>query len=112
MAKQDKTSSSYRPSVSSTPLEVFVTVNLKAKTLKRVLAKIGNRNRTQPWAARTYHSSRIPWHSEPNLKPESALSCHPLLLSPLPLPLHYPLSSFNQPPNQVPPLVKPKDPRA
>jgi hypothetical protein len=40
VAKQDKTASAFKPSISSTPLEIYVTVNLKAKTLKRLLAKL------------------------------------------------------------------------
>jgi hypothetical protein len=40
IAKQDKMASAFKPSISSTPLEIFVTVNLKAKTLKRLLAKL------------------------------------------------------------------------
>mmetsp|Transcript_7450 Transcript_7450/g.18614 ORF Transcript_7450/g.18614 Transcript_7450/m.18614 type:complete len:401 (+) Transcript_7450:37-1239(+) len=39
IAQQDKTASTFKPTIGSTPLEVYVTVQLKAKTLKRLLAK-------------------------------------------------------------------------
>ena len=40
VAASQKTQSDFVPTKSGTPLEVFVTVHLKAKTLKRLLAKV------------------------------------------------------------------------
>ena len=40
-AARQRTHSEFVPTKSSTPLEIFVTVHLKAKTLKRLLAKVG-----------------------------------------------------------------------
>lgn len=78
IAQQDKTSSTFKPTISPTPLEIYVTVHLKAKTLKRLLAKIAVLAGIIP--IRTFIFLRMPlfWNvstAQVHLKPQRSLCC-------------------------------------